>query len=373
MHSILELCRVASNESNNKKNSVIVQRCIGIRNVDLTPLTGQWVLVSPGRQDRPWTGHVDEEASPIVRHEYDAGCALCPDNLRATGERNPNYRGVYVFDNDFPALGETGNNSERDECAKLFVSEVEQGTCRVVCFTENHSRTLAQMSTIEILSVVNGFQEETAHLLANPDVRHIQIFENRGPMMGCSNPHPHAQVWAQGRVPSIPAREIAGMQDYLHSHSENMLLEYLAEERRRGERIVLDNGEFAVIVPYWATWPFETIIIPEHRSSWLTDLSASACEALADAISGITVRYDNLFRTDFPYSAGIHQQAVTNVIDPAYQMHMHFYPPLLRSATIRKFMVGYEMLAEPQRDLSPEEAAAILRGQSDVHYLDCPA
>jgi UDPglucose--hexose-1-phosphate uridylyltransferase len=335
------------------------------------PLTGDWVLVSTGRLSRPWSGALENPGTTASRVGYSDDCALCPGNSRAGGARNPDYNGVYVFDNDFPAFASRADADDDEEISgDLFKSQVEMGRCRVVCFSENHSLSLAQLDGDAVTSVFRTYRDETERLIDTEGIRHVQIFENRGEMMGCSNPHPHAQIWAQGQVPSFPAREAASMASYHQSHRCNLLLDYREKELCQRDRVVFDNGEFAVIVPYWAAWPFETIVIPRQPSCRLTDLDDASCEAFADAVRRISIRYDNLFRTDFPYSSGIHQYIGELAVDSAYQLHMHFFPPLLRSAQIRKYMVGYEMLAEPQRDLSPEEAASLLRDQSDVHYLE---
>ena len=335
------------------------------------PLTGEWVLVSRGRNDRPWGGQIQESVSDIRQCHYDVGCALCPGNARATGERNPRYTGVYVFDNDFPALSslnEPANHlcgPERD----FLITQAETGCCRVVCFSEDHSVTLAQMSTDQVVPVIECFVDQTDNLLSIKDINYVQIFENRGETMGSSNPHPHGQIWAQKHIPSTPARETRAMADYRSRHHSTLLAEYLTEEIARGERIVCENESFAVVVPYWAAWPYETLVIPKRTISLLTELGDHETEAFADIIRRLSVRYDNLFRTNFPYSSGIHQRSVNSESPDAFHLHMHYFPPLLRSESVRKFMVGYEMLAEAQRDLSPEEAASHLRNQSETHYL----
>ena len=338
------------------------------------PLTGEWVLVSRGRNDRPWSGQIQESVGDIRQCHYDVGCALCPGNARATGEQNPRYTGVYVFDNDFPALSSLSEpidpasrlcGPERD----FLISQAETGRCRVVCFSEDHSLTLAQMSTDQVVPVIECFVDQTDNLLSINDINYVQIFENRGETMGCSNPHPHGQIWAQKHIPSTPARETRAMADYRSRHHSTLLAEYLTEEIARGERIVCENESFAVVVPYWAAWPYETLVIPKRTISLLTELGDHETEAFADIIRRLSVRYDNLFRTNFPYSSGIHQRSVNSESPGAFHLHMHYFPPLLRSESVRKFMVGYEMLAEAQRDLSPEEAASHLRNQSETHYL----
>ena len=340
------------------------------------PLSGEWVLVSRGRNKRPWTGRIEETRGNRPNGNHDKSCALCPGNTRINGERNPSYSGVYVFDNDFPALSLSGkpgpdHPGDRQDGGqhRLFCAEGEHGTCRVVCFSEDHTATLARMNVEQVVPVIQSFVDQTDDLFSARDINHVQIFENHGETMGCSNPHPHGQVWAQQNVPTVSARERRAMQQYRGEHRSLLLLDYLAEETKRGERIVCANEFFTVLVPYWAAWPFETLVIPLRPVSLLTELRDEEIEALADIVRRITVRYDNLFRTDFPYSSGIHQGPGHTESGDGFQLHMHFFPPLLRSKSIRKFMVGYEMLAEAQREFSPERAAAILRNQSESHFL----
>ena len=340
------------------------------------PLSGEWVLVSRGRNKRPWTGQIEETDHGRPPVDFDSRCALCPGNARINGERNPAYSGVYVFDNDFPALSFDGHSDTAPgagQSAKvsndLFAAEPERGTCRVVCFSENHSATLARMQADQVVPVIECLVGQTDDLFRERAINHVQIFENHGETMGCSNPHPHGQIWAQHNVPTVSAQERRAMQDYYASHRSQLLSNYLAEERSRGERIVCQNESFAAVVPFWAAWPFETLVIPKRPVSLLTQLRGDEIEAFADILCRITVRYDNLFRTDFPYSSGIHQGSSQTESRDWFQLHMHFYPPLLRSKNVRKFMVGYEMLAEAQREISPEKAASILRDQSENHYL----
>ena len=331
------------------------------------PLTGDWVLVSSGRQNRPWAGQVDAaDQNPSVP-AYAADCPLCPGNKRASHTVNADYKGPYAFDNDFPAFGGPSNPPARESADQLLRARSEAGRCRVVCFSEDHGRTLARMAPGSVGAVFRLYREET-RLLVNDGFGHVQIFENRGEMMGCSNPHPHAQIWAQTTVPTIPATEIQRMRDYWRRHRSSLLLDYLEQELRHEDRIVLENDSFVALVPYWATWPFETLIVPRQPATQLLDLDDRTLAEFAAIVHCMTIRFDNLFRTDCPYSAGIHQHHAGGNDASAYQMHMHFYPPLLRSASIRKHMVGYEMLAEPQRDLSPEEAAQRLRTAGDVHF-----
>lgn len=341
------------------------------------PLTGDWVLVSRGRTNRPWSGQTERADDTFEVGTYASDCHLCPGNARATGHRNPGYRGVFVFDNDFPAIAKPDDNADDQPLPQsdggLFVSQQETGVCRVICFSHDHSLTLAQMSSGDIVPVVQCYRDQTDDLLSGNGIEHVQIFENRGAVMGCSNPHPHAQVWAQSHTPTLPAREVRAQQGHYRSHGNTLLLDYASEELKRRERVVCANDHFVVVVPYWAAWPFETLVIPTRPAGLLTDLSDDQVVAFASILRRITVRYDNLFRTSFPYSAGIHQRPSTMESPEAFHLHMHFFPPLLRSATVKKFMVGYEMLAEAQRDLSPEDAAAILREQSETHFFEAEA
>ena len=334
------------------------------------PLTGDWVLVSSGRQNRPWTGQIEPNSGHEKPVTFDKKCALCPGTRRASGEVNADYNGTYVFDNDFPALAAEVPIDEPIENSPLFNNRYDHGVCRVICFSEDHSQTLAKMATDCIVDVVSLWVEQTEELFDRPGINHVQIFENRGDAMGCSNPHPHGQIWAQGHVPTIPLKEVGAMAEYDASHGRSLLSDYLNEELTRGERVVCENEHFAVVVPYWAAWPFETLLIPKRCVGLLTELSIEERVALADIIRRISVRYDNLFQTSFPYSSGIHQRPLS--LDPKqpYHLHMHYFPPLLRSSSVRKFMVGYEMMAEAQRDLSPEEAASHLRNQAETHYLE---
>jgi UDPglucose--hexose-1-phosphate uridylyltransferase len=331
------------------------------------PLTGEWVLVSPQRATRPWHGQV-EPAPPAHRPAHDPSCYLCPGNARAGGATNPRYESTYVFDNDFPALSPDGLPSGAVE-GGLLVARPERGRCRVVCFSPRHDLTLAEMDAAAVRRVVEVCRDEYRDLGALTFVNHVQIFENKGEAMGCSNPHPHGQIWAQESVPATPAREGVLQHRYWLAHGAPLLAGYLALELQRRERIVLANDSFVALVPYWATWPFETVIIGRRPLTSLAALAENEIDAFADAVRRLTVRYDNLFATSFPYSSGIHQAPTDGEEHAEWQLHMHFYPPLLRSAEVRKFMVGYEMLAEAQRDITPEIAAATLRELPDKHYL----
>jgi UDPglucose--hexose-1-phosphate uridylyltransferase len=325
----------------------------------LNPLTGEWVLVSPHRAQRPWQGQREARAaSAAVAH--DPNCYLCPRNLRAGGARNPDYSYTFVFDNDFPSLqADAPTDRETDG---LLIAEGEPGRCRVLCFSPRHDLTLSGMAVAEIERVVEVWVEETIALGGAPDISSVQIFENRGEMMGASNPHPHGQIWATRHLPNELEKETHRQGEYLLERGRPLLLDYLAQELQRGERVVLANNDFCVLVPFWANWPFETMILPRRRIGGFDEISAGEKTALAQALSELTRRYDSLFDAPFPYSMGFHQKPTNGALHAEWQLHAHFYPPLLRSATIRKFMVGFEMLGSPQRDLTPEGAAARLRG-----------
>jgi UDPglucose--hexose-1-phosphate uridylyltransferase len=332
------------------------------------PLTQEWVLVSPHRAQRPWQGQV-EQAPPGICPAYDPHCYLCPGNLRAGGEKNPPYRGTFVFDNDFAALLQNTPEGELRE-NELLLARSETGRCRVVCFSPRHDMTLARMEAIEIRAVVDTWCQESSTLGGMPKVHSVQIFENRGAMMGCSNPHPHGQIWATETVPGELAREVAAQQKYFGSHKSDLLEDYLVLEMEKKERLVSANEHFVAVVPFWAVWPYETLLISRRRVSSLVELQEAERDGLARILKELTIRYDNLFRTPFPYTMGFHQRPTDGMPHPEFRLHAHFYPPLLRSATIKKFMVGYELLAMPQRDISPEWAAAQLRELPASHYLD---
>jgi UDPglucose--hexose-1-phosphate uridylyltransferase len=332
------------------------------------PLTGEWILVSPHRAQRPWQGKIEslpQEQKPA----YDRACYLCPGNTRAAGARNPSYTTTFVFDNDFAALhlraeGSASTFNDKD----LLFARGEAGVCRVVCFSPRHDLTLAEMEIPAIVQVINTWIDEYQSLGRMGMISYVQIFENKGELMGCSNPHPHGQIWAGETVPVEPAKETSHQAAYRHLHGTCLLCDYLAVEENYAERVVCMNDHFVVLVPFWAIWPFETLVL--SRSHWtnVLELSRDARVAFADIIRQITVRYDNLFETSFPYSMGVHQSPTDGVPHPEWHMHMHFYPPLLRSATVKKFMVGYEMLANPQRDITPEASAETLRTLSGRHY-----
>jgi UDPglucose--hexose-1-phosphate uridylyltransferase len=332
------------------------------------PLNGEWVLVSPQRTQRPWQGQV--EPSPAEASlTFDPQCYLCPGNSRAGGAKNPEYKNTFVFDNDFAALRPETLSGEFRE-GELLRAESEAGRCRVVCFSPRHDLTLSRMDMDDIGAVVDTWCEEFSSLAAQPNVRAVQIFENRGAMMGCSNPHPHGQIWANETVPNELSKEISRQEEYFQKHQSSLLEDYLNLEIQKQERIVCSNEHFAVVVPFWAVWPYETLVVSRRRVGSLPELNEDEREGLARILRQITIRYDNLFQTSFPYTMGFHQHPTDGASYPGFHLHAHFYPPLLRSATVKKFMVGYEMLAMPQRDITPELAAKQLRELPDVHYLD---
>ncbi|MGD9657759.1 MAG: UDP-glucose--hexose-1-phosphate uridylyltransferase [Methylocystis sp.] len=334
----------------------------------LNQLTGEWILVSPHRTSRPWQGEV-EKVRDAERPRYDPSCYLCPGAERANGERNPPYSGVFSFDNDFAAL--TPKASALDFLQDgLLVAEVEPGRCRVLCFSERHDLTLPRMSVEEIVPVVDAWREETMRLGADDMINYVQIFENRGAAMGASNPHPHCQIWATHSIPNEAVKETKRQSAYLERNGSCLLCDYLALELSRAERIICRNDHFVALVPFWAIWPFEAMVLPTRHIGVFDDLTDEETRALADILRRLTIRYDNLFETDFPYSMGFHQRPTDGARHAGWHFHAHFYPPLLRSASVRKFMVGFEMLGEPQRDITPEAAAARLREVSDIHYLD---
>lgn len=327
-------------------------------------LTGEWVLVSPHRAKRPWQGQV-ERVPPAVRPAYDPTCYLCPGNTRANGEKNPDYTGTFAFDNDFPALLPSATRHAFD-VGGLLLAESESGRCRVICFSPRHDLSLPDMEPAATRGVVDLWCDEYLTLGSDPEIAYVQIFENKGEMMGCSNPHPHGQIWAQRTVPSGPLRELVHLREHFARHGRTLLDDYLRLELSRNERIVCANDGFVAVVPFWAVWPFETLVVSRRPVPHLGAMTDAERDQLADILGRLTRRYDALFGASFPYSAGIHQAPTDGEPHPEQHLHLHFYPPLLRSATVRKFLVGYELLAEPQRDLTPETAAERLREQPDV-------
>jgi len=331
------------------------------------PLLDEWVICSPQRLDRPWQGLTEP---PVVeqRPDFDPGCYLCPGNLRSGGQRNPAYQSTFVFDNDFPALTPTPSPSPGG--GDLFRAEAAAGVCRVVCFSPRHDLTLARMDAPAIRLVVDAWAEQVAELSAREDVRYVQVFENKGELMGCSNPHPHGQIWALGHIPGIPGRKLAAQRRYFETHGRDLLGDYLDRELASGDRLVCDDDQWVALVPYWAVWPFETMLLPRRRVSSLPELNDAERTALASLVRRLSIRYDNLFRCPFPYSMGWHGRPGGGADPPGCRLHAVYMPPLLRSATVRKFLVGFELTAEPQRDLTAETAAARLREMSETHYLE---
>ena len=332
------------------------------------PLTGDWILVSPHRMKRPWQGKT-ENLPDDTRPSYDPGCYLCPRNTRADGSTNPDYKDSFVFVNDFSALLEDTPAGGVD-IGGLLKAGSERGICKVISFSPDHSLTLPRLPVAAIESVIRLWQEEFRLLAAMPFIKYIEIFENKGEIMGCSNPHPHGQIWSQSSLPLEIVKETTQQKKYFHEKGRSLLADYLAIEREQRERLVAENEHFIALVPFWAVWPYETMIISKRHLQTLLDFTPEEQTACADILKRLTAKYDNLFRISFPYSAGMHQSPVNDGNHPEWHWHMHFYPPLLRSATVKKFMVGYEMLANPQRDITPEWAAEKLRSMPDVHYKE---
>ncbi len=322
------------------------------------PLTRDWVLVSPQRTNRPWQGQV-EKLSDQELPSYDPSCYLCPGNERANGECNPNYESTFVFENDFAALLPDAPAEKYQE--GMLVAEGESGTCRVVCFSPRHDLTISNMDLAGLRHVVDIWVEQYRELGAMPLINSVQIFENRGQMMGASNPHPHCQIWADRSLPNETVKEINSLCDYAADHQSCLLCDYLSTERKIKERVVCENNDFVALVPFWAVWPFEMLIISLRHMTGIDQLTETERDAMGDILKQVTSRYDKLFDTTFPYTMGFHQRPTDGEDHQECHLHAHFYPPLLRSATVRKFMVGYEMLAMPQRDITAEQAAERLR------------
>ena len=329
-------------------------------------LTGEWVLVSPHRTKRPWQGKKDKPQQAVLL-DYDSNCYLCPGNERAGGAKNPEYTGTYSFTNDFAALLHSPAESVKNG---LFEAESESGMCKVICYSPNHGLTLPLMEPQAIVSVIELWQHEYRELGAKEGINHVQIFENKGAIMGCSNPHPHGQIWAQRSIPQEVQKKVVQQKTFWDKKGESLLGKYLEQELGVQERIVLENDTFVALVPYWAVWPFETMIVPKRHITSILELSQQEVADYANILKSLTIKYDNLFETSFPYSAGIHQAPTDGKDNAHWHMHMSFYPPLLRSAEVKKFMVGYEMFANPQRDITAEQAAQRLRNCALNHYLD---
>jgi len=333
----------------------------------LNPLTGEWVLVSPQRTQRPWQGRI-EHAATQAQPTYDPECYLCPGNNRAGEMQNPKYTSTFAFDNDFPAL----IANVPDVCvqeSQLLVARSEPGVSRVVCFSPRHDLTIPRMTSKELRNVIDVWVEEYKSLGSRSSINYVEIFENRGAMIGASNPHPHCQIWANENVPNLPGREQQKQEAYRAEHDRCLLCDYVALEARLGERVVCENDSFMVLVPFWAVWPFETMLLSKRHFAGMDELQDGERTELGDMLRQITTRYDNLFEVPFPYTMGFHQRPTDGQPHPEWHFHAHYLPPLLRSATVQKFMVGYELLATPQRDITPEAAAERLRSLPVEHYL----
>jgi UDPglucose--hexose-1-phosphate uridylyltransferase len=349
-------------------------------------LTGDWVLVSPHRAERPWQGQTETPPGD-ERPKYDPECYLCPGNERAGDAQNPEYPDTFVFTNDFSALkldtpegswnanGQVSEEADAEQAARngLFTAESEKGICRVICYTPRHDVTLAEMPAEDIRPVVDLWEREYEELGAHEHINYVQIFENKGQMMGCSNPHPHGQIWAQQTVPNEPRKELARQSEHYDWTGRTLLTDYLAAELDKDERVVCQNDSFVALVPFWAVWPYETLVVSRRPVSSVSALRDAERDDLAQLLRRLTTKYDNLFSTSFPYSAGLHQAPTDDRAHPEWHFHMHFYPPLLRSATVKKFMVGYEMLGTPQRDFTPEMSADTLASLSETHYSSAVA
>lgn len=329
-------------------------------------LNGEKVLVSPHRNNRPWQGQV-EDITTEQRPAYNATCYLCPGNTRADGATNPAYKDSFVFINDFSAL--LSNTPSGDyNVADLLKAEAEKGICKVIAFTPRHDLTLPEMQELEIKKVVDVWQSEFIALSQIEWIKYIQIFENKGAIMGCSNPHPHGQIWAQHTLPTEIEKETLQFNKHFAATGRSLLMDYWQLEEKQQSRVIINNDHFIVVVPFWASWPYETLIISKTHRQDISQFTETEKIDLAKTLKELTTKYDNIFNTSFPYSAGMHQAPVNSGDQEEWHWHMHFYPPLLRSASVKKFMVGYEMLATPQRDINPEYAADILRNQSTIHY-----
>ncbi len=324
----------------------------------LNLLTGEWVLVSPQRTQRPWQGQVDDP-DPGDGPAYDPDCHLCPGNIRANGQPNPPYRGCFAFDNDFPAL--TAQSTADDTGSPFLVAAPESGVCRVACFSERHDLRLATMDDAGVARALKFLFGQFAELDSRSEIGYVQLFENRGRMMGCSNPHPHAQIWATQGLPGEPGKELGRQREHFRAHGRPLLLDYLDTELKRGERLVHVNEQAVSLVPFWATWPYEMLLLPRRAVAGPGELSAGEVAGLARALRASLVALERLFDAAVPYSLGFHPRPSDGAPHREWQFHAHLYPPLLRSATVRKHMVGFEMLGWPQRDLTPEAAALALQ------------
>jgi len=329
-------------------------------------LTNEWVLVSPHRAKRPWQGQI-EKSEQETRPAYDPTCYLCAGNERVGGYKNPDYKSTFVFVNDFSALMPDAPVGQEND-GELFRAESESGLCKVICFSPRHDLTIPEMEVSAIREVIDLWADEYKQLGAMPDINYVQIFENKGSMMGCSNPHPHGQIWSSKSIPVEPMKEQQTQMAYYQKHKRALLTDYIAKEIEKKDRVIFENEHFVALVPYWAVWPFEAMIAPKRHVTDITKLTDTERDAFAAAYQELTILYDNLFEISFPYSAGLHQRPTDGLEHEEWHMHMHFFPPLLRSATVKKFMVGYEMLANAQRDITPETSARKLRELSRIHY-----
>ena len=327
-------------------------------------LTGEWVLVSPHRTKRPWQG-MQEQGKELKTLKYDPNCYLCPGNSRVNNEINPDYKNTYSFINDFSAILDVKIENFKDN---LLEAHTESGICKVLCYSPNHSLTMSQMDESEIVSIIKLWQKEYKDLGSIENINNIQIFENKGESMGCSNPHPHGQIWAQKSIPTEILKKQNNFKKFYENNNQSMLLAYIKKELELKERIIYENESFVALVPFWAVWPYESMVITKNHRKSILELNEKEVTDYANILKILTTKYDNLFQTSFPYSTGIHQAPTNNEQNKEWHMHMSFYPPLLRSASIKKFMVGYEMFGEPQRDITPEQAAESLRNCSNTHF-----
>ena len=330
------------------------------------PLLRKWILVSPHRTQRPWQGKV-EIHSTGRQLEYDPNCYLCPGNERAGGVKNPKYESTFVFDNDFAALKPDVSPTAIDN-GSLLIARTERGICRVGCFSPRHDLTIARMTVEELRLVIDMWAEQYDQIGAVPWINYVQIFENRGAMMGASNPHPHCQIWSNETIPDQPNEEQTSLREYTTTHGTCMLCDYVKLESNAKDRIVCENDAFVALVPFWAVWPFETMVLSRRHIAAMTDFDDRERTLLGDIMKQLTTRYDNLFEVPFPYTMGFHQAPTDGQLHPECHFHAHYLPPLLRSATVQKFMVGYELLDAPQRDITPEGAAERLRQLPAIHY-----
>lgn len=331
------------------------------------PLQQEWVLVSPHRAKRPWSGAI-EKASDERRPAYDPGCYLCPGNTRAGGLLNPQYKETYVFSNDFAALSAPDEADGYSALSGIVRAENTSGACRVLCFSPRHDLSLAEFTPEQIGSVINLWESEYQELSALDHINHIMIFENKGTVMGCSNPHPHGQIWATNGIPNVCLQSLRSQEEHFRNHRSHLLTEYAGWESAEQTRTVCESKHWIAVVPFWAVWPFETLVIPKRPVSKIAELTSEEKRSWAAVMSEVLIRYDNLFETSFPYSMGVYQEPVDGKDHPGFCLHQVFLPALLRSASVKKFMVGFELCAEPQRDITAEQAAERLRSLPAQHY-----